>query len=357
MEQNWHFRIALAKIAVIVVTVVSFVLMTAMMVYAGNKVIILNDDETIEFSNDETVAGSKWKYDLEATDSDKCFVLPVSEDINEGKINTFVRYDRNEITITLNSDNDTYYHNNPPFGNFNGISEAYGEFDGENIYITVKTNEHFLGEFEYSNIIYGGEFTMTLTPLSDIDVPIVLIDACHGGNYMGTTVGEVVEKNVLLNIAKAVEAHAVNKPYKVVLLRSDDTYIKTEDKVKIIEALAPDYYIGLELSSDPEDVKKFGMYAVYNSGYYRKGLQNVSFADEVLRSVCTKVSNRANGLMTVSDSDVILMTMDIPGTVLYAGYMSNTEECELLSRVEYTDKIGEGIVDAIDNVLNVEVID
>lgn len=195
------------------------------------------------------------------------------------------------------------------------------------------------------------EWSLDLSYLEDEVRPIVLIDPGHGGSSYGTRAGEVAEKDIVLSIAKQIRDLCPEKPYRVVLLRENDVTVNTEERISAVMDSQADYYIGIHLSSDAEDVKAFGMKATYNPTYFRNGLENVDFADAVLMNAAVCTNNRALGVENASEEDVILQVLNIPAAVLYAGYISNADEAELLSTEEYTQKIAEGIVNALDGVV------
>ena len=106
-----------------------------------------------------------------------------------------------------------------------------------------------------------------------------------------------------------------------------------------IEQYAKGYYNALEEGEKIGLQVFFGMEAGFNSAFYRNGLENVSFADSVLRNAAFYAKNRALGLHEVTDDEVILKLLDMPATVLYAGYLSNAEESTLLNEKEYIENV------------------
>lgn len=353
MEDKWQFRGLLIKVSVVVVTFFAIASIAAMTVYAANKVVITDSSEVEEEEIVETFVGNvKWKYELTSDNiSEGKITIPINTETEQADIITDVRYIDKTISVSFASTGADYYKVNLPYGDFKGVKDAYGEFDGEKIRMIFSFKEPVVCEASYNSLIHGGECVLTVRPMNMPDKPVVLVDPNHGGAAAGVAAGDVVEKEVLLKIAKKVLNLSEDKPYDIVLMRTADTFINTEDRVKIVSMIKPDYYIGLELSAEVDNTKNFGMYATFNDGYYRCGIQNVDFADKILRSVCTEASNRGNGLMAAGDEDVILMTMNAPGTVLHAGYLSNPEECALLGSDEYLDKIARGIVDGLDQII------
>jgi len=354
LEEKWQFRKKLIKIYALAVTVVSIAMLTVMTTYARNKTVIINGQEIESETEKETEPvneGAKWKYDITSSDNfDGEIIIPVPEDAGGSSFDTDIRYDRNQIVVSFAIKDDEYLRANPPYGDFDAVDEAYGEFTGERAVITFNMRETVLCETEYISRIYDGELRIRLTSLKDNDKPLVLIDAAHGGVSTGIQVGSLLEKEILLKLALQIDVLAKDRPYDVILTRSTDSYLTTEDKIAVVSATNPVLYIGLKLSSDVENVKNFGMFASYNAGFYRHGMQNVSFSDKVLRNVCENTCNKGLGLFEATEEDVILMTMDIPGTVLYAGYLSNSEEAALLGNDDYINKIATGVINALDEI-------
>lgn len=348
MENTFIFREKLIKISVIVVTFFFVLFMSLMVAYAENKVVIVTEDTEESYDDTEIVVASKWMVDIDKSDSEAMGIdLAVSYDITSKDISVATRLTEKKVIVTINSAKDNFYLYNPPKGNFQNVLAAYGEFDGGKVRITFELEHPMECEYSYSN----RNITLKLLEVEPYDGTLVLLDPGHGGIQNGIKAGELTEQDIALKIALSVREKAMDKPYKVMLTRDDSATLTTENRLEIADILESDYYVGIHLSSDIENVKTFGMYAAFNDGYYRKGLQNVSFAESVLRNTCISTKNRGIGLVPASEDEVILMALDIPATILYAGYMSNFEELSLLAREEYIEKIADGIINALDETV------
>lgn len=353
-EDKWLFRTKFIKISLIVCITLAVLCMSAMMVYASSKVVVLSEEEQAELDKSMEPESFTWKIVLEEKDSrnktdktadtENCFVIPHHLK-NADDIEVSVRYDVKKLQIVF-KDNKVLYQ---PYGNIEMIESGIGTYD-------VDTTLSFtLKEACYANVFfYDGELGIRFEPVKENNKKVVVIDPGHGGKMTGTKVGDIEEKNVTLRIAREVEKMCRNKDYVVALTRGYDTYMNTEERINSIKAVDGDFYIGLECCSDVEDTQRFGMSALYNSKYYRNGLNNVSFADRVLKSTCEAAKNRAEGLIEATDEDVILRVLGIPGMTLFTGYLSNPEEALLLDDSEYIRKIAAGIVNALDEVVNLK---
>lgn len=322
--------------------------MSLMVAYAENKVVIVTEDTKESTDDTGIVVASKWMVDIEKSDSEASGIdISVSFDITSKDIKVATRLAEKKVIVTIDSAKDNFYLYNPPKGNFTNVEKAYGEFDGGKVRITFELDHPMECNYTYENRVV----TLKLTDVEPYDGTVVLIDPGHGGAQNGIKVGEQTEQDIALKIALEVKEKAQNKPYKVMLTREDSATLTTENRLDIAEILGSDYYVGIHLSSDVDNTKTFGMYAAFNDGYYRNGLQNVSFAESVLRNACISTKNRGIGVVPAGEDEIILWALDIPATILYAGFMSNPDELSLLSLDEYIEKIADGIILALDETV------
>ncbi|MBR5897583.1 MAG: N-acetylmuramoyl-L-alanine amidase, partial [Lachnospiraceae bacterium] len=208
-----------------------------------------------------------------------------------------VRYDKNSVRIRIKNTRESYFLSDPPRGNYEHVKVARGSFDGRDTTITFELDESCACEINRK----GRTLELTFTPVRKITHPIVMIDAGHGGYQAGTRVGDVTEKNVTLSLATMVRELTKDKPYTVLLTREDDEFLSTQERIDAIEAVNADYYVGIHLSTDVDDTKKFGMSAYYNPLYYHNGLENAEFADILLKTVATAASDKAIGVFEAGE--------------------------------------------------------
>lgn len=351
MQKNVDFRYKQIRILLIAVILASLFSLTAMFFYATQKTIIVSDEELSEveiMSN----APAGWELDLERIHSDETdyisITLPAGEKGQD--VDCSVRYDDNLVTMVIKNTRQTFFLTDPPKGNLEYVDKLEGYFDSKDTTVSFSLKETCMVETSY----YNSEVRVKLIPMSENDKPVVMLDPGHGGSQTGTRVGELSEKDVVLSIANKVSELTQGKPYLVLLTRNADETLKTENRLRSIENTNASLYIGLQLDSDADDTKKFGLRASYNPNFYHAGLENVELADMILRNTAESSANKALGLSEATDEELILKVLDIPAANLYAGYMSNADEASLLEKDAYINKIAEGIVAALDSIYKEE---
>ena len=350
MEETIGFTGKLYKIYALLLIVIAAGCMALMLNYASKKVVF--------FTAEEAQAQEEAKQNKGLTKSvniDKSYILEVRSTDTKNEINVSLpsllaskaevssRPDLKKISVMLDEDKTEYFLNNAPTGDFENIKEVIVSYDGEKTRL----------EFETSKAInpvvstHGNVLNIALEDFSK-KRPVIVIDPGYGGSQPGTVAGSTAEKDITLRLAKLVAEKCKDKDYSVLLTRTCDETVLTEERLEIVDIMGADYYIALTLDSNVEDTKDFGMSAVYNSHYYRNGYENVDFADVVLRSCAESSVNKAKGLMEADSDDVILMALKIPAVRLNAGTITNLTEAQLLLKDEYLDRIATGITDAVE---------
>ena len=93
--------------------------------------------------------------------------------------------------------------------------------------------------------------------------------------------------------------------------------------------------------------KTYGTEAVCNSSFFIPDFGSVELADLLEREVVTAISGKANGLVEVTEKDIVIREATVPAATIKAGYLTNSQEFILLQRDDYIEKIADGICSAI----------
>jgi N-acetylmuramoyl-L-alanine amidase len=109
--------------------------------------------------------------------------------------------------------------------------------------------------------------------LMDVRTPkVIVIDPGHGGHDTGAESLVLNEKDITLAAALALKARLERSGrYRVVLTRSDDTFIPLPERVRIARAAKADLFISLHADSAGEDPTPHGatVYTLSNHGVTR----------------------------------------------------------------------------------------
>lgn len=219
-------------------------------------------------------------------------------------------------------------------------------------------------------------------------LPIIVIDAGHGGKDPGT-IGvslRTKEKNITLSYAKELGKHLVlSKKYKVYLTRDSDNFIPLFQRVEIARKKKADLFISIHANAaEDNDVSGFSIYTLSETASDKRAellaqkenradiIHGVNFSGasvDIMKTLIdlsqrqskndsAKFANIAVGAIKTSKIEIlqnshrfagfaVLTAPDMASTLIELGYLSNKEEERLLNSIGYKRKVAESLVDAI----------
>ncbi len=220
------------------------------------------------------------------------------------------------------------------------------------------------------------------------DLPLVVVDAGHGGHDPGSSSldGGEQEKDLTLAIAKAIRDELKKgKRVRVALTRSDDRFLVLAERREIARALRADLFISIHCDSAPNpaahgasiytlserssDRVAAALAARENKADVINGIDLSSESDDVSsilidlaqRDTMNSASRFASLLqrelapLIPLKSDfhkfaglMVLKAPDVPSVLLETGYISNPDDLALLESATYRNKIATGMSRAIE---------
>jgi len=197
--------------------------------------------------------------------------------------------------------------------------------------------------------------------LQTVSLPVtgktIVLDAGHGFPDEGAeSANGVTEASINLIITKKVQSLLEQSGCNVVLTRSDENGIydlnsKTirakkvsdiKNRVKIGNESSADVFISIHLNKIPQS-QYYGWQTFFK--------QNNNESEELAKSIQEELNssiqkeNKREALKITGK--YIIEHVEIPITIIECGFLSNTEETELLQQEEYQNKLAWGIYNGI----------
>ena len=191
------------------------------------------------------------------------------------------------------------------------------------------------------NAISGTEEMYTAKEPEDI---VIVLDPGHGGEDEGCSRNGVLEKEINLEIARAVETKLKEKGYQVVFTREGDVTRSKEERVDKANAVSGDLYISIHQNAN-EMTEPDGMEVWYCDGRY--GRENERLARLMQKYIVAETEARERELVQ-TDSLYVIRESNMPSCLIETGFLSNAAERKKLTDPEYQEKIATGIADTVD---------
>ena len=217
---------------------------------------------------------------------------------------------------------------------------------------------------------------------------VIVIDAGHGGKDPGCIgKGGTQEKTVVLSVAKKLKNKLDANGYKTYLTRSNDTYLKLDERAEFAEKKHADLFISLHANANPSrDMKGFSIYTLSEkasdeeaqkladsenaadkidvNGFEKfskdirvalSALQQRAVAElsEEYANGCAKAMNRASIEQqkgpAVRHAPFAVLRSTVPGALIELGHLSNKKEEKLLASADHQSKLVDAIAKSINS--------
>ena len=226
----------------------------------------------------------------------------------------------------------------------------------------------------------------TEPPVEKRDI-VVAIDPGHGGKDPGASSYGVIEKKVVLQIAKRLARRFQSEPgYRAVLTRDDDRFVPLNSRPRLAREAGADFFVSIHADSFPKNknVRGTGVYALSLRGAnseLSRWLQNTENADDLAGGVdlgdvdndtrqvllnmsmesAIRISKQAGQSVLNDLTDVgrvhkkqlglanfvVLRSPDIPSLLIETGFLSNRSDAKRLSSSREQEKIAGAIFEGI----------
>lgn len=187
---------------------------------------------------------------------------------------------------------------------------------------------------------------------------IIVIDPGHGGIDGGAkSENGVIEKDINLSISLKTKAALESKGYKVIMTRSEDVGLYTEGKkvrekkiedlgnrVKIKKENKCDAFISIHQNMFPQkNCKGAQVWSANNEPSQKLGkIIQQKFKEEVDKN------NKREAKVAKKEYKILNDGYEGASVIVECGFLSNPEECELLGKEDYQNKIANTLANAID---------
>ncbi len=186
---------------------------------------------------------------------------------------------------------------------------------------------------------------------------VVTIDPGHGGRDPGTRYGNLLEKDLNLEISKVLKKELEKQGAIVYLIRKEDIDLSKESdyrkkrgdlqrRINLIESKKSDIYLSIHLN----------WYYDYYYGGAEILYNDINKKNEKLASILRK-SLLVSKIKTreISTTDLYLYSnTKVPGVLIECGFLSNKDDRYLLQQKEYQQKFSKAIVLGLMNYFSQE---
>lgn len=192
----------------------------------------------------------------------------------------------------------------------------------------------------------------------------VVVDAGHGGHDAGARGVYGYEKDFALKMAMSVRTALMQRGFKVIMTRANDTFITLGGRVAIANQTPKSIFISLHFNSGGSAASGIETWALTpqsaaatiprGGGYNISGVTgnkqdsaNIALATAVHANVISRFKFVDRGIKRAQWS--VLTGCKRPGILFEGGFVTNSKECLLVASDTYRTQVSAAIADAVVN--------
>lgn len=191
------------------------------------------------------------------------------------------------------------------------------------------------------------QYYINLQKPKDVYNKLIVVDAGHGGNDVGTfpTGMEYVEKDINLSIVLYLKQLLDREDIKVYYTRLDDTKPYLRPRVRLANDLEADFFISVHCNGSSLS-QPYGTEVLYDEKSTQFGFNSKQLAQICLDELSNAMNSRNRGIVEGHEK-FIVGNSKVPVALLEVGYITNPEDLEFLKNSENHKLIAEGVYNGI----------
>lgn len=206
------------------------------------------------------------------------------------------------------------------------------------------------------------EIAMVLPPVikkkPGISQSVIVIDPGHGGYDYGThSLGKPKyhEKYLNLSTSEMLKKFLEQYGYKVVMTRSDDTFISLENRAEFANNLNTKLFVSVHYNSAP-NTKAEGIEVFYCRSDSDKS--RVCESKLLAQCVLDKIlkNTKANSRGVKHGNFAVIRHTKMPAILVEGGFLTNTGEMDKIKTLGYQKKMAQSIAEGIKDFLAKESV-
>jgi N-acetylmuramoyl-L-alanine amidase len=163
----------------------------------------------------------------------------------------------------------------------------------------------------------------------------IVLDAGHGGSDPGAQRGSMQEKEMTLPIVLLLKHKLEADGMKVLLTRSDDTFVSLEDRVRLTNSTSPNLFVSVHINSLDTDRDLSGIETYYQTP------QSKTLAECVHESLVNHLD--ASDRAVRKARFYVINHTPVPAILAEVGFISCKEEREKLISSDYQKRIARAL--------------
>lgn len=176
-------------------------------------------------------------------------------------------------------------------------------------------------------------------------IPLIAIDAGHGGEDDGCCRDDVHESHVNLELAERLSVKLQGLGFETLMIRETrETQMTLEERVEKAEKAGADIYVSIHQNACEESEETVSGIETWYYGD-REGSRRLA---QLVHNGAVEKTGAFDREVRDTDELYVIREMSVPSCLIETGFLSNSAERQALGSEEYQEKLAEGMAQGID---------
>lgn len=185
------------------------------------------------------------------------------------------------------------------------------------------------------------------------DKGIIVLDAGHGGEDFGThSIGQPIyqEKYLNLSTTQLVKGFLQQFGYKVILTRSDDTFISLDQRALFANEQNPKLFVSIHYNSAPSaDAEGIEVFYYKDDDDKSRVAQSKALAAAILKRTLDNTQAKSRGVK--HGNYAVIRETNMPAVLIEGGFLTNKQEMDKIKDGAYMKSLALGIAQGIQDYI------
>ena len=188
-------------------------------------------------------------------------------------------------------------------------------------------------------------------PWGDKHMPLVVVDAGHGGFDLGACHASCEEKDLALTTALLLKRYLNEKGYRVILTRNRDLFIPLKERAEIANEAKSKLFVSMHYNA-AKSPKAEGIEVYYfNKGDHLRIESSKKLATDVLSKLLHRTGAPSRGVK--HGNFLVIRETKMPAILIEGGFITSPKERAILKSRDYQEEIAQAVAEGIDHYFKI----
>ncbi|HPE84708.1 MAG: N-acetylmuramoyl-L-alanine amidase [Chlamydiia bacterium] len=188
-------------------------------------------------------------------------------------------------------------------------------------------------------------------PWGDKHMPLVVIDAGHGGFDLGACHASCEEKDLALTTSLLLKRYLNEKGYRVILTRNRDVFIPLKERAAMANEAKSKLFVSIHYnaaqSTNAEGIEVY----YFNKGDHLRIESSKKLASDVLSKLLHRTGAPSRGIK--HGNFLVIRETKMPAILIEGGFITSPKERAILKSRDYQEEIAQAVAEGIDHYFKI----